>query len=768
MLKRINKAGVIGSGIMGGGIAALCAGAGIPTLLLDIVPFDLKDEEKNNRDARNKIVNAGFDALKKSSPPAFLDKKRDWKLIETGNLENDFEKLKECDVIFEVIVENLKLKQQLFSKIEKIRSEDAIVLSNTSGLPLKAMSAGLGKEFRQHFMIMHFFNPVRYMKLVELVKSTDTKKDVYDFVANWAEKILGKGVVWAKDTPNFVGNRIGVALIAQTFRLFETENISVHDVDTLFGQFGFPKTGIFALCDLIGLDTIGHLVKNSHDLLIKDEFKDIYKFPAFAMEMIGSKMFGNKTKDTGGFYKTVFDPATKKKIKTMLDIKTLKHKEFDINSAPAFFAEVKKLGSLAARQRMIIESSPFVANVMAFLFVYAFGRVPEISDTLKGIDDAMKWGYAWETGPFEIWDNYGLKKSFKLIKDAGFKVPEKIKKMTEKGHKSFYIVKEDKKFYYDFKSGKYKEIVKSKDNIILSDLKAVRKNIVMTSDSASLIDIGDGVFNLEYHSKMNAINKQMIDFIRGAAAYVGDNGIGLVIGNQTSGNPGTFSAGGDLYYMITLAKQQKYSEIDDFLKDSHNTIISLKYSSFPVVAAPYGIAVGGGCETCLAADRIVAHSELYMGLVEIGAGLLPGGAGMIHLWERYMDSIPPETTIADYGAYFAAAFTTVVMAKISSSAAEARDMMYLRPADRIVYNRDHLIGEAKKEVQRIVEDGYRIPAKKKVYVMGQAAQGMVLSRLRDMLLGGYCASYGSYREKSRVLYVGRRDNGTLCQRGLSA
>ncbi len=747
MVRRIGKAAVIGSGIMGGGIAALCAGAGVQTLLLDIVPPDLRNGDKADIEARNGIVRSGLEAMKTADPAAFMDMKNDLRLIEIGNLEDDFEKLKECDIIIEAVVENLKIKRQLYSRLEKIRKETAIIASNTSGLPLKAMSEGLGREFTDHFVIMHFFNPPRYMKLLEIVRG-QAKKTVYEFAAGWAEKTLGKGIVFANDTPNFVGNRIGAAFIAQAFRLLLTENVAITDADSMFGPaFGFPKTGIFALCDLVGIDTIGHLGTNSYNLLTKDEFREIYKFPDFIAEMLSRKMLGNKTKDTGGFYRTIIDPKTKKKTKQVLDIATFQYKDFDSKSAPESVAKASALKNLQESQSAIIESSSFASKLIAFLFVYCANRVPEISDTITGIDNAMKWGYGWEAGPFEIWDNFGIKKSLKLIRDAGFKVPNKINKMMEGGNKTFYKIRNGKKQYYDFKSNRYKDTQLPENCIFLADIKTRRSSIIKTSGSASLIDLGDGIFNIEYHSKLNAINKEMIRFIQEAADYTEDNGAGLVIGNQAAGSAAAFSAGADLAYMLGLAVQKKYSEIDEFIKEAHATIMRVKYSPFPVVAAPYGMTLGGGCETCLAADRIVAHAELYMGLIEISAGLVPSGTGMMHLWQRYMESIPAVVKIADYGAYFIPAYMTVAMARVSKSAADARRMGFMRPADRIVFNRDHLIGEARKEAIRMNEDGYKPPVKKKIPVMGQAAQGLVWTVLADMKSGGFVSPHMEFIAK---------------------
>ncbi|HOS41050.1 MAG TPA: 3-hydroxyacyl-CoA dehydrogenase/enoyl-CoA hydratase family protein [Spirochaetota bacterium] len=742
MVRRIEKAAVIGSGIMGGGIAALLAGAGIPTLLLDIVPFDLKEEEKNNPAARNRIVKAGMDGALKAKPALFYDKK-DADLITLGNLTDDFDKLKDCDLIVEVVVENLKIKQDLFGRVEKIMKKGAIIASNTSGLPLDKMAEGRSKEFKQHFLIMHFFNPVRYMKLLELVAGPDTSKDVCSFVEQFGEKVLGKGIVWAKDTPNFIGNRIGVQLICEAFKLLETEPITIPEVDAMFGPaFGMPNTAVFALADLVGLDTIGHLAKNSYELLVNDERRDLYKLPAYVEKMLEKKMFGNKTKDVGGFYKSEVDMATWKKIKKVLDVKSGEQKEFDKKAlVPACAAAAKKAATLAEKQKAILfgndNGSKFAWKLIASAAIYAANRIPEISDTIVGIDNAMKWGYAWEAGPFEMWDNVGVEESVKKMEADGYKVPESVKKMLAGGNKSFYKIEKGKRLYYDLVGGGYKEVKTSEGMIFLANIKADTKSIVKSNPSCSLIDIGDNVFNLEFHSKMNAINKNMVDFMYEAAQYVYENGIGLVIGNQAPGIPGAFSAGGDLSYMIGLAKDKKFSEIDAFIRNVHTGIMGIRYAPFPVVAAPFGMALGGGCEVCLAADMIVAHCELYMGLVEIGAGLVPGGCGMINLWRKYMEAVPGKAEVTDLAGFFVPAFMNVAQAKVSMSAKEARGLGYLGPKDKIVMNKDFLIGQAKKEVLRMVEDGYAPPAKKPIKVLGEEAMGMVLANLLNMRSGGY-------------------------------
>ncbi len=746
MVRRIEKVAVIGSGIMGGGIAALCAAAGVKTLMLDIVPFNLNENEKKDPKARNRIVQAGLDAQMKARPAAFMDNKNDMNFLTTGNLEDDFNKISECDLIIEVVVENLKIKQDLFAKIEKIKKKDAIVASNTSGLPLKAMSQGRGKNFKEHFLIMHFFNPVRYMKLLECVAGTETKKEICEFIESWGEKVLGKGIVWAKDTPNFIGNRIGVQLICEAFKLIEKEDITVKEIDDMFGPaFGLPNTGVFALADLVGLDTIGHLSKNSYELLKKDERRDLYDLPKFVLNMIDKKMLGNKTKDQGGFYRTDVDPKTWKKTKKYLDIKKFEFVETDKIAAPACVNEAKSKTELAQKQQAIIFGTGKESRIARKLFcsalIYAANRIPEISDSIVGIDNAMRWGYAWQSGPFETWDSLGVKKLVTKMKTDGMAIPASISKMIQKNIKSFYKIQNGKKMYYDLKAGKYKEVVVSDKIIFLSNVKADKHKVVKTSPSASLIDIGDGVFNVEFHSKVNAINREIVHFMLESGEYVKNNGLGLVVGNQAPGTPGAFSAGGDLSYMLGLAKAGKFTEIDAFIKDVHSAILGAKYAPYPVVAAPYGMTLGGGCEVCLAADKIVAHADLYMGLVEIGAGLVPGGCGMMHLWQRVMDTVPGNVKLADYGAYLIPAFMLVAQAQVSTSAAEARINGFLRPTDRIIFNKDYLIGEAKKEVQKMLDDGYTPPAKKKYPVMGQEAQGMIWTEMLNLRTGGYLTKH---------------------------
>jgi 3-hydroxyacyl-CoA dehydrogenase len=763
MVRKIRQTAVIGSGVMGGGIAALLAGAGIKTFLLDIVPFDLKEEERDDPVARNRIVKAGLDAVLMSSPSLLMQKK-DVDRITIGNLEDDFDIISDCDWIVEVVVENLKIKQDLFKRIETKRKPNAIVSSNTSGLPLKAMSKGLNIDFKQHFLGTHFFNPVRYMHLLEIIAGEETHPEVLEFMSDFGERILGKGIVWAKDTPNFVGNRIGVQGIVKAMQLMLEDGLSIPEVDALFGTaMGRPKTAMFKTCDIVGLDTMGHVAKNTYDLVEDDEQRNSFVLPEFVDQMIQKNLLGKKTKS--GFYKTDLTPEWKK-IRKVIDPQTLEYSEYEPPDFPCL-AEAKKAKTLPEKIKAIVygqdKGARFAWKVVANGLIYAVNRIAEISDTIVDIDNAMKWGFNFEMGPFETWDAIGLEASINKMVNDGFEVPEKLKHMIETGHTSFYKTDMGKRFAYDFTTESYKEIVTGKTMVSLETLKGAG-NLVQSCKSASLIDLDDGVFCLEFHTKMNALNKEIIEFQQEVMEYVDANGLGLVIGNQAGGMPGAFSAGGDLFFMAGLAKEKKYSEIDSFLRLAQDAIQKEKYSSFPVVAAPYGMTLGGGCEVCLGADRIVAHAELYMGLVEIGVGLLPSGGGCLNLWKKFVQTIPEPITDVDLAKFFVPVFMSVALAQVSTSAAEARNNGFLIPTDRIVFNRDYLIGEAKKEVLKMVDEGYAPPIKKPIKVLGQAAQGMIEVEIFNMLKGKFITEYDAFLAK-RIAYVisggEARDNSSI-------
>jgi len=755
MSRKISKAAVIGSGIMGGGIAALLAGAGVKVLLLDIVPFNLTDEEKKDPAARNRIVEAGMQAALKSQPALFYTKKQA-ALVSTGNLEDDFDKLADCDWICEVVVENLKIKQDLFKRIDGIRKKGSIISSNTSGIPLYKISEGLSEDFKKHFLGTHFFNPVRWMHLLELIPGKETTQEVLDFMERFGEVNLGKGIVWAKDTPNFIGNRIGIQGIGKIMQAVATaDGITVADVDALFGPaMGRPKTAIFGTSDLVGLDTMVHVAANSYELCPDDEMKDTLVIPDFVKKLVADGNLGNKSK--AGFYKKEKTPEGKR-LKLMIDPKTGAYVEANKPSFPCLDA-AKKAATPAEKMQAVVygedAGAKFAWACTANALIYCANRIPEISDTLVEIDNAMKWGYGWESGPFESWDAIGVKKSVEKMEKDGMAVPANVKKMLASGNESFYKIEKGVQYFFDFASNSYQKVKLNKSALSLVACKADNK-VVKSCPSVSLIDIGDGVFCVEFTTKMNALNREIIEFMGNVKDYVMENGAGLVIGNQAGGMPGAFSAGADLSYVLKLCKEKKYAEMDDFLKLAQYGLQDLRYSALPVVAAPYGMTLGGGCEVCLgAADKIVATGDTMMGLVEIGVGLLPAGGGCMNLWKKFLRSLPAGVEKdTDLAKLFVPVFLNIAMAKYSMSGANAIENGHLSAlTDRIILNRDLQIGEAKKEVLAMVDAGYAPPMKRPLTVMGEGGQGMINAEIYNMQCGGFVSEYDAFLAK-RIAYV---------------
>jgi 3-hydroxyacyl-CoA dehydrogenase len=736
---------------MGGGIAALLASAGVRTVMLDIVPPDLKDEQKRDPRARNRIAKQGLDNVLKASP-ALLMLPQDAERIDIGNLEDDFERLAGCDWVIEVVVENLKVKQNLLQKIETVRRPGTIVTTNTSGIPLKAMSKGLSLEFRQHFLGTHFFNPVRYMRLLEIIPGEDTLPELLKFVAEYGEKILGKGIVWAKDTPNFIGNRIGVQGIVKAMQLMREEGLTIPDVDAVFGPvMGRPKTAMFKTADLVGLDVLAHVARNTYDMVPNDEGRDSYEMPGFVQRMIEKNLLGKKSQS--GFYKTELTPEWQK-IRKVIDPDTLTYGEYETPTYPCL-EKARHARTLAERLRAVVygddKLARFAWKALANNLIYATNRIPEISDTVVDIDNAMRWGFNFELGPFETWDAIGLKESVEKMARDGFEVPEKIRTMIAAGRSAFYRTDNGAVSYYDFAAEGYRERDVSPNIISLKALKGAGK-VIRDIPSATLVDLGDGVACLEFHTKMNALNAEILDFMAQALDHVDANGAGLVIGNQAGGMPGAFSAGADLKGILGAVKEKRFDDIEKMVHDLQMVLQRARYAPFPVVAAPFGLTLGGGCEVCLAVDRIVGHAELYMGLVEIGVGLLPAGGGCLNLWRRTIQTIPAAVADVDLGRFFIPVFMTIALAKVSTSAADARANGFLGTRDRIVFNRDYLVGEAKKDVLKMVDEGYAPPVKRKIRVFGESAQGMVAAEIYNMHKGGFISDYDALLAK-RIAFV---------------
>ncbi len=751
-MQKIRTAAVIGSGIMGGGIAALLAGAGINTLLLDIVPRDLSDQEQPDPKARNAIVNAGLKTVQKAKPPLFMHP-RDVERITVGNLEDDFDKLRDCDWIVEVIVENLEVKRSLFQKIERIRSPQTIVSTNTSGIPLSKISEGMSDEFCQYFLGTHFFNPVRYMKLLEIIPGKKTLPDVLALMARFGEKTLGKGIVWAKDTPNFIGNRVGVHGIVAAMHRLEEMGISISEADALFGPvLGRPKTALFKTCDLVGLDTMVFVAANTYKMAPQDEQRDLFKVPQFVQAMVEKKLLGNKS--GSGFYLKE-KGADGKPVRQVIDPQSL---EYGPIAKPEFpsLTLAKAAKTLPQKIQAVVygddPGAKFAWRVLAENLIYAANRIPEIADSVVEIDNAMRWGYNFELGPFETWDAIGVEKAAATMTADGMTVPEKVQKMLAAGHESFYRFQEGQRYYYDFATEAYRPVETSAAVISLAGLKSAGAT-VKSCKAASLVDLGEGVFCVEFHTKMNVIKAETVDFMVEALDFVGQNGVGMVIGNQAGGVPGAFSAGADLKFMGGLALAGRFDDMTAFVAKGQSLMQQTRYADFPVVAAPYGLTFGGACELCLGAvDKIVAHADLFMGLVEVGVGLIPAGGGCLNLWKKTIATIPEAVTINDYARFFEPVLMTIAQAKVSSSAADARTLGFLGAADRIVFNRDYLVGEAKKEVLKMADDGYVPSPKRKLRVLGQPAMGLVRSQVYNMQQGGYISEYDAYLAE-KIAYV---------------
>jgi 3-hydroxyacyl-CoA dehydrogenase len=614
------------------------------------------------------------------------------------------------------------------------------------------MSKGRGKEFKQHFLGTHFFNPVRYMKLLEIIPGEETLTEILEFMADFGERILGKGIVWAKDTPNFVGNRIGVQGMVKVMQLMLEEGISIPEVDALFGPvMGRPRTGMFKTADIVGLDTLAHVAKNTYEMIAHDEDRESFVLPEFVSTMIENNLLGKKSQS--GFYKTELTPDWQK-IRKVIDPATLEYAEAQPPEL-ACLAAAHKAKTLPDKMQAVVygedKGANFAWKAVANNLIYAANRIPEISDTIVDIDNAMKWGFNLEMGPFETWDAIGLATAVERMQKDGFEVPEKVQKMLKTGNTSFYKTENGTVFYYDFISESYKERMVSKNIISLAAVKAKGK-AVKTSESASLIDLDDGVFCLEFHTKLNSLNQQIVDAVHEAREFIDGEGVGLVIGNQAGGMPGAFSAGANLADVSAAAKANRYDDIEQMVKNLQYGLQELRYAAFPVVAAPYGLTLGGGCEVCLAADKIVAHAELYMGQVEIGVGLIPAGGACLNLMKKFLSSVPEVVTGFDLAKFFLPVFMAVAMAKVSISAADARVNGFLGPRDRIVFNRDYLIGEAKKDVLKMVDEGYAPPPKRKIKVLGQAAQGMVNIEISNMLNGKFISEYDAFLAK-KIAYV---------------
>jgi len=740
MKKRsIKKVAVLGSGIMGSGIACHFANIGVEVLLLDIVPRELNDKEKaqgktlEDKSVRNRLVNDSLNASLKSKPsPIYNTKFAD--RITTGNMEDDMSKIAAVDWIIEVVVERLDIKKIVFENVEKHRTPGTLVTSNTSGIPIKFMNEGRSEDFQQHFAVTHFFNPPRYLKLFEVVPGPNCDQEVTDFLMMYGEKFLGKTSVLAKDTPAFIGNRIGVFGIMSLFHVVKEMGLTVEEVDKLTGPvIGRPKSATFRTCDVVGLDTLVHTANGVADNCPNDEMHGSFAIPDFINTMMENKWLGSKTRQ--GFYKRIPDEKGKKQIYA-LNLNTL---EYNLADRPKFatLAATKNIDKVIDRFKVLVKgkdkAGEFYRKTFSALFAYVQNRIPEISDELYRIDDALKAGFGWEHGPFQIWDAIGVEAGIELMKAEGFTPNEWVTEMLAKGEKSFYTIKEGAKYYYDIPAKAATKIPGQDAFIILDNIREATQ--VWSNADASIQHLGDGVLNIEFLSKMNTIGGGVLEAINKGIDLAEQEYDAVILGNQAA----NFSVGANLAMAFMLAVEQEYDELSMATKMFQDTVMRLRYSSCPTLITPRGMTFGGACEMGMHVDKVVAAAETYTGLVEFGVGIIPAGAGTKEMTKRVADQWAKDDVKLNK---LRDAFINIAMAKVGTSAYEAFDLGYYQKGkDIVVVNADRQIATAKRHAIQMLEDGYTQPAPQKVKVLGQQALGMFLVGTDSLEKGRYASEH---------------------------
>jgi len=742
MKYNIHKAVVIGSGTMGAALAAHLANAGVPVTLLDIAPNGAPEGDKA---ARNKIVNEGWERCIKAKPANLMSNELRT-LITLGNLEDDFSVIAEADWIIEAIIENLKIKVDLMTRIDAIRKPSAIVSTNTSGIPVKDIAAGRSQEFKKHFIGTHFFNPPRYMKLLEVIPTADTSKEVTEFISHFGEYRLGKGIVLCKDTPNFIGNRMAFGTGAFAMDFILNNGYTVDEVDALTGPLmGRPKTATFRLIDLVGVDVWDHVGRNLAPLIPHDKLGQEYLSAEKPAKLISTllerKWLGNKAKV--GFYKEVRTDDGKKEFYS-LDLNTLEHvpagkPRFDSVKA----ANATRVEGLGDRLKVMLDADDKAAKLVQALtyqaFQYASSIIPEVADSGKPIDDAICWGFMHEAGPFETWDMLGVKETVKRMKKEGYPAAKWVDEMLKNGCETFYLYKGGNKAgVYDVNKKKYVKFKASEGFVFLKDLRGTKKEISKNA-GASLFDAGDGVALVEFHTKMNALDDDIFNITVEALDRVEKDFDGLVIGSEAD----NFSAGANLFMVVVAAQQGMWDQLDLAIRKLQGMNMRMRYFPKPVVVAPAGLALGGGCEITMHASRVVAASETYIGQVELGAGVIPAGAGTKEFMRRIVNPAM-KTDSAEVFPYLQRAFLQIGQAKVATSAYEARDMAILNPQDRIVLNRNHLLTEAKREVMSMAAAGYRPPAPELIYAAGRDMYGAMKIGAWSFREGKYITDYDSH------------------------
>jgi len=737
---KVDRVAVLGAGTMGAQIAAHFANAGVEVLLLDIAPKELSPAEQSrglsldSPQVRNRIADSGLEAAKKIKPAAFFAPSLAGH-VKTGNFEDDLAKVSGVDWVIEAVVENLRIKRELFARVDKHRRPGSIVSSNTSGISIKAMAEGLSDDFREHFLGTHFFNPPRYLKLLEIIPTPDTLAEVVEFVARFCDQRLGKGIVYAKDTPNFIGNRLASFSSLNTIKVMVDGGYSVEEVDAMTGPLiGRPKSASFRTADLVGLDTSLYVADNLYEAVPDDEMREVLKAPDFLRELVRRGSTGNKAGQ--GFYKKTRGEGGKPEFHA-LDYTTLEYKPPQKFRAPSIDA-ARAIEDPAERVRTLVYGKDrvgeFLWKTISRNLIYAANRVPEISESIVNLDNAVKWGFNHELGTFELWDAIGVEKSVARMREEGLDIPPLVEKLLASGKKSFYENREGRTFYFDFASGDYKEVEPRPGVVLLKSLKE-RDRVIRKNAAASLVDLGDGVACLEFHSKMNSIGGDTIAMMNYAIKEVEKNYEALVVGNHGE----NYSVGANIMMVLLASQEGEWDEIGLGVRQFQNANMALRYSSKPVVTAPHGMSLGGGCEVSMHGDKARAAAETYMGLVEVGVGLIPAGGGVKELVARAVEGALPEEDLFPRIKRVSEAIAT---AKVSGSAFEAREIGFLRDTDHVTMNRDRLIEDAKQTALALVKEGYT-PSRPRtdIPVLGEPALATIKLAVHMMLRGGFISEH---------------------------
>ncbi len=743
MKRNIKKVAILGSGVMGSRIACHFANIGISALLLDIVPRDLTESEKaagvskESTAFKNRIVNDSLNGVIKSSPSPLYEKEFS-KRITVGNFDDDLAKIKDCDLVLEAIIEDLEIKKQMFDKIEKLRKPGSLIASNTSGIPLTMMSEGRTEDFQKHFFGMHFFNPPRYLRLLEIIPTQYTDPEIVNFMMYFGDLRLGKQMVLCKDTPAFIANRVGLFALMKVLEVAEELDLTIEEVDKLTGSAtGKPNTGTFRLCDLIGIDTALKVKKGLHQNLPKDEYNSLFGKKSCLEAVVEKGWYGDKSGQ--GFYKKSKD-AEGNRIIMGLDLHTMEYRPSPKVKIPSL-DQTKPMDNLSDRLKIFYnvadKGGELFRKTSLPLFAYVSNRIPEISDDIFRIDDGLKTGFGWDIGPFETWDILGVKKAYEAGKKAGLVFANWIEEFLAAGNETFYTYENGKRLYYDIPSKSY-QVIPGTESLIMLD--AIRKTkVVWKNSGCSLFDLGDGVMGVEFHTKMNAIGGEVVEGINKAIDRAEKEGWqGIVIGNQAT----NFSAGANLAMILMMGFEQEFDEIDFAVRAFQNTNMRVRYSSIPVVVAPHGLTLGGGCEMTMHADHVVAAAETYIGLVEVGVGLIPGGGGSKEMVLRLSDSYKEgDVELND----MRNAFLTIGQAKVATSAHEAIGLNLLRASDTITMNKARQLKDAKTEVLRLASEGYQMPIQRKdVRVTGRTGLGLAYAGLGSMQAAGYITEYDAF------------------------